>query len=514
MARHRTRHQALLTPVRAATLLLVLALAVPLGLVSPPALAAGPSIRDLRVSAVTESSFTVRLRSLGKGWRYHLYASTQKADLAYGNLSRAPYRPASSKKPVLSLRRLPATVGPYWFRVQATKGHHHHHTSSIGSVGLRPGVPTALRARPVVRGALSLTWQGSSDGYEVQHAADAAFHVGAVTAPVRGGERQLTPDGLAAGQRYWFRVRAVNAGTRSGWTPAVAADATARGQAVRVMTYNVLTLDDDGTTPPGAEPIAPWSSRRLEAARLVTSAGPDVVAVQEGATWVGAARGPRQVDSLRSALGPSWTLASTEVPPDQPHYFRTGVYLLFDNRRYVAAEPGGHWDLGEMPDGGSRWAAYQTLQDRVSGATFLVVSMHLYAIDGDVGDRLRQEETESMLRQASAYAAAHGGLPVIYAGDVNSHEQHALDGPRLATQATGTADALLTAPSRSGEQYNTANRYLRTPPASGLAIDRVYAAPGVAVAAWRQVLDLSGGRFVGVIPSDHNPVVSDLVVPR
>lgn len=495
-----------------AALLLVLAVAAPLALAGPPAWAAGP-ITDLRVTQVTGTSFTVRLTSLGKGWRYRLYASTTKADVYYDNLPRAPHRSASSTEPTLTLRRLPRADGPYWFRVQATKGRYHH-TSAIGSVGLRPDVPTALRVRAAVRGALSLTWKGSAGGYEVQRASDAAFSVGARTVRVDGGGRQLTPDGLRAGRRYWFRVRAVNTETRSRWTSAVAADATARGQALRVMSYNLLTLDDDGSRRSDAEAIAPWSSRRLAAARLITSAAPGVVAVQEGAAWVGPARGLRQVDSLRSALGPSWSLARTEVPPDQPRYFRTGVYVLYDNRRYAAVGPGGHWDLGAKPDGGSRWAAYQVLRDRSRGATFLMVSAHLYAIDGAVGDRLREEETASMLRQATAFSASHGGLPVVYAGDVNSHERHAVDGPRRATQATGTADAMLSAPRRSGAQYNTANRYLRTPPASGLAVDRIYAAPGVAVVAWRQVLALSGGRFAGVIPSDHNPVVSDLVVPR
>jgi endonuclease/exonuclease/phosphatase family metal-dependent hydrolase len=105
-------------------------------------------------------------------------------------------------------------------------------------------------------------------------------------------------------------------------------------------------------------------------------------------------------------------------------------------------------------------------------------------------------------------------LPVVYAGDVNSHEGHPLDGPAVAMGATGTADAQLVAPHRTNVQYNSANQYRRTPPKSGLALDRIYASPGVAVGAWRQVLELSGGRLVGVIPSDHNAVVADLVVPR
>ena len=51
-----------------------------------------------------------------------------------------------------------------------------------------------------------------------------------------------------------------------------------------------------------------------------------------------------------------------------------------------------------------------------------------------------------------------------------------------------------------------------SPLASGLSIDHVFASPGIAVTAWREILQLRGGKFLGVIPSDHNPVVADLLV--
>jgi hypothetical protein len=65
----------------------------------------------------------------------------------------------------------------------------------------------------------------------------------------------------------------------------------------------------------------------------------------------------------------------------------------------------------------------------------------------------------------------------------------------------------------TNQRYNSANLYLRTPPAAGQSIDHIYAPAGVAVRSWQVVLTLVNGRFVGVIPSDHNPVVSDLIFP-
>jgi hypothetical protein len=35
----------------------------------------------------------------------------------------------------------------------------------------------------------------------------------------------------------------------------------------------------------------------------------------------------------------------------------------------------------------------------------------------------------------------------------------------------------------------------------------------VAVRRWEMRLNLTAGSFVGVIPSDHNPVVADVVLP-
>ena len=42
---------------------------------------------------------------------------------------------------------------------------------------------------------------------------------------------------------------------------------------------------------------------------------------------------------------------------------------------------------------------------------------------------------------------------------------------------------------------------------------RPYAPPGVAVVSWQLILDLTNGQFVGTIPSDHNPLVSDVIFP-
>lgn len=486
-------------------------LAVPplLGL-QAPASATTLAITNLRVTVVSATSFSVTVASLGTGWRYRLYASTNKPDVYYDNLSTTPYRSNLSDSPKMTLTNLPYSSSPYWFRVQALMGFRHH-TSDIHSLGLRPAMPTALRAAKTAKGAISLTWSGTAGGSTVQQATNATFGTGLRTYPIRGTGRQFTPYGLASGTTYWFRVRAINMSTASAYSTPVQATASSRDHRLRAMTFNILRLSADGTRADG-EAVAPWSKRRIQAANYITSAAPDVIGVQEGSSWVGAPRGQRQVDSLVSALRGSYALARTEIPPSEPGYFRTGRYVLYKTSTYAAVGSGGHWNLGTLPDG-QRWAAYQVLRSRSSGATFLFVSPHLYSGGGAIGDRARLAETTSMITQASTYAAAKGGLPIVYAGDFNSHERHPLDGPATAARTAHLADGLLVAQSLRNQRYNSANRYLRTPPASGLSLDHIYVAPGVGVSAWRQVLSLQDGRFLGVIPSDHNPVVADLVIP-
>jgi endonuclease/exonuclease/phosphatase family metal-dependent hydrolase len=117
-----------------------------------------------------------------------------------------------------------------------------------------------------------------------------------------------------------------------------------------------------------------------------------------------------------------------------------------------------------------------------------------------------------MLRQARAYAQAHGNLPVVYAGDFNSNTSatHVFDGPGRAMRTARVLDARDAAVHLYNASYNSANQYLRTPPHTGDSVDYVFAAPGVGVLSRAVVLKLSGGRFPGVIPSDHNPVQARL----
>lgn len=462
----------------------------------------------VHVTAVSASSFTVSLNPAAYAEHYRLFASTTRSSVYVVNIDLGHAKASVlASSPTVSLSMLSYTTAPYYFRVETLQGTSRR-WSDIYSVGLKPAMPTSVRVTSPTTGTY-LTWSsGAATGYQIAQGTNYTQTLSRHIYTIRGLNHSFSPYYLSKGTTYYFRVRALNSSTGSSWSPRITVAPATRQQDVRLMTYNVLQTSADGSLESGTT-IAPWSQRKVGAVKLITSANPDVIAVQEASDWTAAVKGPRQIDSLTAALGSSYALARTETPPSEPGYFRTGNYIVYNAAKYRTAGIGGHWSL---PD--SRFAPYQILQNRTIGAKVLIVNAHLTVGAGATNDSRRQAETKALISLASAYAAA-AHVPVVYAGDFNSdvNANHAFDGPGLAMAAVKAADALDSAQVRSDSQYNSANRYLRTPPAFGQSIDHIYAPLGVGIRSWGLLLTLSSGNFVGTIPSDHNPLVSDLVIP-
>ena len=172
------------------------------------------------------------------------------------------------------------------------------------------------------------------------------------------------PRGLSAGATYYFRVRAANGPSSSAYSATATATAPG-GAAVRVASYNLLCAGGDGTKV-GDGVVAPWGQRRLAAAKLVDRVQPDVIAVQEGASGVGQRR---QVDSFVAALN---ALGNDYLVADIESAKATGPYIVYRSGVWAPVGTGGRYELGN-----GRYAAYQVLQHRTSGARVLVTSAHL-----------------------------------------------------------------------------------------------------------------------------------------
>jgi endonuclease/exonuclease/phosphatase family metal-dependent hydrolase len=272
--------------------------------------------------------------------------------------------------------------------------------------------------------------------------------------------------------------------------------AAPRTQAVIAMTYDIRDLRADGTFE-GSGHIAPWKKRVRKQAAIINQIRPDVIAVQEGSTYLPHSH-QRQIDSFRKAVGGTYRIARTEIPPNQPHHFRTGNYIVYNKLSLESVGKGGHFSIGNQ-----KWAAYHVFASRISGAKFLFVSTHLIVGLGSTYDGIRAAETHKMLSRTHRIAKRHH-VPVIYGGDFNSSSTHAGSGKVL--HQAGMRDALTIAADKVAAKYDSDNEYLRTPPHRGIDIDHLYVSSGLAVPLAGINLELRHGKFVGPIPSDHNPV--------
>jgi endonuclease/exonuclease/phosphatase family metal-dependent hydrolase len=367
--------------------------------------------------------------------------------------------------------------------------------------------PTRLAVVTSGKGA-ALEWRsGPATGFGIERATNKAMTRGLVHYVIRGPGHQFTPYGLTKGRTYFFRVRSVRGHRHSAYTAVVQLTDRGLEQQVEAMTYNVLELSNDGRSE-GNQLIAPWATRAPKAAALINQAHPDVVAVEEAASWADQSIGERQIDSLLLAVGGSYRLARTEIPPTDPHYYRTGVYILYNSATFKPVGAGNHIGLGQ-----NRWAAYQEFANVTTGARFLFVATHLLVGNGHADDLTREAETKLMVTDGASLAR-HRHIPVIYAGDFNSastkDRKFTVDGAGVAMRQAGAADALSAAQHLTHGSYDSANEYFRRPPHSSDSIDHIFAPPGVAVRTAGVVVDLVHGRFVGVIPSDHNPVIAGL----
>lgn len=458
----------------------------------------------IRLVGATSSSLTIATSPATNTQYYRLFASTLKSDLYVANIARARAS-ALSRTPQMTVSGLTYTTAPYWYRVETLNGGYRN-WSGILSAGLRPATPTAVAVTSNSSGTY-LTWSsGPATGYSIAEATDAALTQNRRNYTIRGGlNHQFTPYGQIKGRTYYYRVRAINNGTLSLYSALVSAVKATTQQPISVMTYNVLQAVSDGSVE-GGQVIAPWSQRQVGVVGYIRQSNPDLIGLQEAGSWTAAVKGPRQVDTLTTALGGSYTLARTEIPPSEPGYFRTANYILFKTAAYQAVGAGWHWT---MPSG--HLASYQVLQNRTTGARVLFVVVHMGV---ESTDAARETDMKWLMSTASSFAAGYRAS-VIYAGDFNSdvNGYHLFDGPSVAARAVHVADGLDAAQWLANQHYNSANGYQRTPPEYGQSIDHIYAPPGVAVVSWRLLLNLTSGKFTGVMPSDHNALVADLTIP-
>lgn len=458
----------------------------------------------LTVAASTSGSFTALAKVKGAK-KYRIYAATTKREVNARSFKHAPWHSKWSKSKAVTISGLPYRTGPYYYRY-AAKRPGKLKFSTMQAAYLTPPTPTGLTPLTAPGGGLTLRWSAAAaEKYVVVAATDVGLSDVVKTWTVHGNAHAFTPYGLSTGRQYYFRVRAINGSSGSSWSAPTTAKVPATSVPLRLMTYNLLAAVSDGARRDGGEKVADWQpDRRDAAAGLVRAADPDVLVMQEGLSHIGGYGNITQAASLVKALGGDWTLADNgDSTSDTFIAYRRGLFTAVQGAGGTITLP---------PDRrGIPWhAAYQLLQYAGSGPRVLVVSAHLLADASD--DRGRQREAVALTDRVESLAKQFDAA-VVYGGDFNSHSRHTLDGPGVTFAQHRIPDAYDVAPTVVNGQYNSANQYRRTPPHAFCHIDHIFAGPGVAVKRWQLLLRLSGSKFAGTIPSDHNPLVADLLLP-
>lgn len=470
-------------------------------------------VAGVHVVSQTTSSFTVALNRATSASRYRVSASRVEADIWMKNINRrSSHRViAAASRPRITVGGLAHTSSAYFYRVATINGPHVRWSSTYHVSHLGSPAPTALTARTGRHGTY-LTWHSvAATGFVVTQATNRALTAHRRVYTARENTRSFTPLGLTRGHRYWFRVRALNGNTASGRSGLASVVPSTRWRGLRFSTYNTASTTFDGSAK-GATFQVSWSRRRAGVVALLRQARSDVITIQEAGAYVGRSHRVRQVDSIRSGLGRAYRIANTNRghnPGRHQNSPLTGNYLIYKRSRVVPIGADGHWMIGY-----SRSASYHLFRVAHSNARFLFVGTHLTSVRGRVYDGQRRMQVDNMIKLAHAYASRHGVSSVVYGGDTNAWPGRYVsqDTPGVEMRKHSVSDGFPTAQSRFNAQYRSINSFLRRAPKGGSA-DRIFVSRGIAVRHWGQLLHLSRGRFVGVIPSDHNPVNTDVELP-
>jgi endonuclease/exonuclease/phosphatase family metal-dependent hydrolase len=340
--------------------------------------------------------------------------------------------------------------------------------------------------------SLTLRWPAATgaDAYQVEF--DTGLDMAHRRLAARTDATSYTLSGLRPGETYCFQVRGISgrqAGNRSQRTckPTIVAQGPESDVTYRVLTYNLCSAH-----------CADWTTRRAPAVSLMRRPRPDVIALQETARDSG-------VDQL---LANRYTVAAR----------KKAKMLLFRTDRFVMKRSG-YLELTGEPGTShpSHYAVWAELADRAhDGKRVIFTSAHLSAgPDTATGDDHRRSDTLQLL--AGVKDLNPDNVPVVYAGDYNSHKHRKFDSPARVMNAAGYWDAFDLAEKLGRPNYNSANQ-LRYDPVIGDTwgdhVDHVWVEPGTSrILSWRSVADLtSSGRYAAPLPSNHNPVYVKVAV--
>jgi endonuclease/exonuclease/phosphatase family metal-dependent hydrolase len=357
----------------------------------------------------------------------------------------------------------------------------------VGLVSITAGSITGSTA------TMTIDWPATSHARKYQVFMSRSYGMSSArTFTTTGSSKKVT--GLARGANYFFQVRAINGSKigkksqRVGHT-AIRRQGPGNGATYRVMTYNVCSSK-----------CSDWTGREKPAMARIAAYKPDVVALQEAESKI--------------VNPPSGYTEAT---------FKSAKKLWFKTSRFRLAEACAAPVDGAAPVCGNRasyitmrsgkYAVWAELVDQATGKSTIFVSVHTTSGKSDSAAVQRRDEVTKLVAEIRKINPG-GRLPVVYAGDFNSHKNRSNDYLAGVLHGEGFYDAYDLAMALRRQHQNSYNDYKTRPVISykwGDHVDHVWINPSAGkVLKWDNGALLVDGRLVTPIPSDHSPVVVDL----
>lgn len=259
---------------------------------------------------------------------------------------------------------------------------------------------------------------------------------------------------------------------------------------LKVMSFNLKFASESG-------PHA-WSKRRPLVRDVIRAQAPDLIGTQEG---------------LDGQLG--------DIAADLPQYGRIGVgreggakgefsAIFYNKTRFKVLESGNFW-LSDTPEvvGSRTWGnmlprmvTWALLEDAATGTK-------LYHFNTHFDHLIPHARTRSAELLARRIAGRKLAAPVVVTGDFNTDQRgnvHATLSP-ATRNATALHDAFDTAQAREGQLVSTFHNW-KGPANGGKRIDWILTSADFACKKWKVLTQQENGMW----PSDHFPIVSDLVL--
>lgn len=477
-----------------------------LGLAAATPLPGAP--KDVRVKALTPTSIKV-------SWKKSKRATGYRAVLQTGKWTGKIKTSKRVKGTSVVITGVPVSSVDYWVKVVADNKRRSVSNSKPVRANAKPTTPTKVKVVGSSAHGVTVRWSKSKNaqGYRVQVSTTKNFAGGtrSYRIPAEAGA-QFTANNLAPGTRHYVRVRAINTTGASGYSPKAKAPSAVTkqaGVAVTVATSNLLLA--------GAEPsdAAGWADRRGPLSELLRSASPDFYGVQEADTRTSpfAFESSTQLDdfvSLTSGAGRSYRVASsgqTTRKPEEP------VHIVYDAASWSTRDSwGGRLRLSSDNEKKDRWMMWQILQHKQTGSRVFVANTHLSNGRTSASNRLRAKQTDQIAAEIARRNTA--SLPVVILGDLNAYDGVARTTPMTRLAGARYVSADLFAAKQVNDKFTSMNKLQVKPLSNGLKVDHIFTSADIAQTRFTVLVRTSGGSYVTPFPSDHNPLVAELVLPR